>query len=203
MAYNPTINATDKIKNTRPQLQENFTEIQDWTSIDHATFGTPNEGKHNQLTFPMTTPGAPVGGEIRLWNDNYAPTAQPELFIANGTSGLNWPFTASFANANGYTFLPGGLLLKWGNQVRVEASPNGGPFIYVFNAAVPFTQILSAWVSVAATNNPGQDVNAIAYATDLATPAQLSYRVWRRNLYNTDGTDHPPYTVFIWAIGLP
>ena len=201
MAYNSTINGTDKIKNTRPQLQENFTQIQTWTAVDHATFGTQNEGKHNQVTLPINTPAAPVAGEIKLWCDTFVPTAQPELFIGNGTSGLNWPFTARLANQNGYTFLPGGLLLKWGSEARNVMT--GGPFTYVFNAAVPFTQIFSAWASVAATNNPGQDVNAISYVTDFTNPAQVDYRIWRRNLYNTQGTDHPPYTVFIWAIGAP
>ncbi len=199
MAYNPTIAGTDRIKNSRPQIQTNFQDIESWTAVDHAVFGAPFEGKHEQVTFPVNTPAAPNPGEIKLWCDNYAPTAQPELFFGNGTSGLAFPLTAALGNANGYTFLPGGLLLKWGSQA--QAVTTGGPFIYTFNAAVPFTQIYSAWAVVAATNNPATDVNAVAYITSVGVPAQLTYRIWRRNLFNTPGTNQQPYTVFFLAVG--
>jgi hypothetical protein len=205
MAYNPTINSTDRIKNTRPQLQENFNDILNWTAVDHATFGTPNEGMHNQVTMPIFTPGAPpAAGSIRLWSDTDAATGQPELYFYNGTSGDTFPMTASNMSQNGYTFLPGGFLLKWFSIARNDNM--GGPFTFIYPAvgnSVPFSVTYAAYAIVNANNNPNADVNAVAYVSNITNPAQIVYRVWQRNATGSAGTPNFPYTVNLIVLGIP
>ncbi len=203
MAFLPLIpQANDKIKQSRAQIQTNFQDIADWTAVDHETFGTQFEGTHAQVTFNAQAVAAPVGGQVQLHADVDAATGDVELFVANGDSGLTFPLTAASFGAQGYTYLPGGLILKWGNVTHNNAT--GGPFDFIFpnvGNSVAFTTILAAWAVVGAVANPATDVNAVAYVTNILDPTRVTYRIWRRNLFNTPGSNQFPYDVWILAVG--
>lgn len=207
MAYLPNIpQGTDKVKQSRPQIQTNFADIQDWTAVDHQTFGTNFEGTHSQVTLIAgAATSAPAAGQVQLNSQVFAASGIPELYFRNGTTGLDFPISAANASAAGYTALPGGLIMKWGNATL--NTMGGGPFAFIWPTAgnqVPFSQQYAAWVVVGAVSNPAQDVNAVAYVTDIASsPLAVVYTIWRRNQVGVAGTDHPPFDVWALAIGIP
>ena len=135
-------NATDITSQSQSQIQTNFQSIQTLVDVNHNDFSDGvNFGKHRQINFPVQTglPGSPstfAAGEVGLYNQ--LPTATPttgvnELWINKNVSGgtaVQIPMTASILStnnspgtiSNGWTYLPSGILLKWGSS----SMPSGG-----------------------------------------------------------------------------
>jgi hypothetical protein len=204
MAYNPNIPlATDVIKVSQSNIVQNFTQIQTLIDVNHGDFGTPNEGQHLFVTLPNNNAvPLPADDSLNVYANNYAPTNQSELFVIRQDA-VTWPITASSQTARGYTYLPSGLILQWGNAT---INSNAGAFTFVWPTAGNFFAFTTQfWGNVfigADPANNAKDVNAVAYVTDLTNPTQISYRVWRRNLFNTQGTNQAPFSVWAVAIGV-
>lgn len=206
--YNPLIPQPNDAKNvSQPQILENFGQINTTIAVDHEGFSANNgQGKHKRVTLPAQVQGNPNPGELLLYADTGV-TGNPELFIRK--NGFASPIQATSANraAQGYTMLPSGLLMKWGSATIASAS--GGPFTFIWPAGgnnIAFGAVNQYWAVVQIGSDPGtpnKDVNAIAYVTDLSNPLQVEYRVWRRNQFNTPGTDQQPFSVWVLAIGAP
>lgn len=102
-------------------IQKNFQQLDTTFGIDHTTFsnGTSNNGYHKvvHLMAQSGTPGAVAGsGELytRTINDNI--NTDTELFYQTA-GGLVIPLTRNFEprpQSRGFTMLPGGLILQWG-----------------------------------------------------------------------------------------
>ena len=151
MAYVDTPLAGQKVKNTQAPIRQNFVEINNLIAVDHSTFGTANEGNHNKVTLPDQGI-APIfaGNNIGLWSQ--IPTANPltlvnELFIRR-QDGSTTPFTPkSDSQVAGWTYLPSGILLKWGfsnaNGPTTIIYPTAGN-IPIFNSvSITLTQIVA------------------------------------------------------------
>ena len=198
--------ATDQKNASQPQILENFLQIYNVFSVDHATFDSPlGQGKHQQVTFPVNAAGAPGATELRMYA-NTGTSGNPELWLRNGATGTNLEITTASKNPTGYTMTPAGLLLKWGSTVTV-GDGSGQPQTFTWPAAgtdIPFATQYWAIVQVGADFGiPNKDVNAIAYVTSVANPANVQYNVWRRNQFGTKGTNQNPFTVWVLAIGIP
>ena len=50
MAYVDTPLAAQRLKDSQPQIRQNFIEINNLISVDHYTFGNPNAGYHMKVT---------------------------------------------------------------------------------------------------------------------------------------------------------
>lgn len=143
MAYNDTPLANQRIKDTQAPIRENFQTIQTSFSVDHAPIQSgANEGKHNKISMPVQG-AAPAfaAGEVGLFNKLPAApfplTGRNELFI-HSASGVDSLVTARADSAlvplHGYSYLPSGILLKWGrfdglvpgNNALVLPLVNGG-----------------------------------------------------------------------------
>jgi hypothetical protein len=101
---------------TQPLIRGNFTTIDTAFQVDHVAYSTSGQGKHNKVTFPVQTvvPGV-VGGEIVLYNKNYATTGRNELWVTDPFDASDTPMTASSGNSqNGYTYFPSGAFLQYG-----------------------------------------------------------------------------------------
>lgn len=158
MAFQPNIPAATDIKSqSQSDIQGNFQAIQTLVGINHVNFGAADQGKHNLVTFPLTStsPAAPVfaATEEGLYNLVNATTSKNELYVHRQTvdAPTDIPFTASIlsntavaSSDNGWTYLPSGLLLKWGRVSAPTASvaitptvTSGGPnFTRVFRVMV-------------------------------------------------------------------
>ena len=149
MAYNPNIpGANDLPSVSQGQIQTNFADIQTLIDVNHVNFASSDRGKHKFITLPVqgSTPAFSVG-EIGLYN-KAAFTTLNELFIVN-SAGTATPMTASLKAGAGWSYLPSGILIKWGNGVA------NGLTTVTFNtgATIPaFTQIFSIQVCTAYTN---------------------------------------------------
>jgi hypothetical protein len=170
MAFNQNIPlATDKISQSQGQILGNFQSLYTWANANHVSFDLTNAGKHIYVQMPVQ--GAPPAftlGEIDLWNQAYATTGKNELFVQkeNQAADVSIPMTASILGANpapgatGWTFLPSGILLKWGQATTVV-----GTVVVNLNAGGDlgsnFTALYSCQVSYAVIPAPGGTLSCI------------------------------------------
>lgn len=135
--------AAQSISSTTVPIQQNFVAIQTWTAVDHEVINGAGgtEGMHARVSFvnqggttPTFTPTiVPSGqGTLGLYAkdnvDDGNTTTQLFAHIVRKGAGANYaareiPFTASvLANvespttSRGWTYLPSGLLMKWGTS---------------------------------------------------------------------------------------
>ena len=144
MAYKNNIpQATDAISQSQSDLLNNFAAIQTLIDIDHVDFANANQGQHNKVTFPVQG-GAPVfaAGSLGLYNLAYSGTNQ--LFF-NNAAGTNYPITASGTTGSpvatsGWTYLPSGMLLVWGQATIVA----GGTITVNYSSVTGFAGFTTA-----------------------------------------------------------
>ena len=161
MAYQNNIpQANQRLKDSQSDLLANFQAIQTLLAVNHGIFGAADEGKHKWVTFPVQV-GAPAfgAGEDGLYNRLYATTNLNELHVHKQTSAgtVEIPMTASILSTNanpglnvsGWTYLPSGVLLKWG-----QGTANGSTaFTFPVAATIPvFTNVMSMQVATAYSN---------------------------------------------------
>lgn len=155
MAYNSNIPLpTDKISNSQADILGNFVALAPWGN------------GYGQFTLQGTTPtfAAGVNG---MYTELYGTTATNELFIHTQSVGIpaDVPFTASKMSdnaavscLNGWSYLPSGMLIKWGSVAITDANPlsidvttqSGGP---AFN---------TAFIPLVTAVNLGSNVDAVS-----------------------------------------
>jgi hypothetical protein len=116
MPYNPNIpQPNDIISQSQPQLLGNFQEINTLIAVNHATFGTPNEGKHNIVTLPENAAPTPtLIDEASIYSQLSALTNQTELAWQRENNGPVIEWTSFLGAGTGWTRFPSGILIKWG-----------------------------------------------------------------------------------------
>ncbi len=145
MAYDSTVPAaTQRIDQSQSIIQANFAAL--------VSFGNGYAELSNQISAPTFS-----AGNDGLYTKSFATTSTNEMYIhiqRPAAATIDVPFTASkmsntaYASSdNGWTYLPSGLLMKWGSvnatsaSVSVDvAATSGGPnFLQAFRAFVsPF-----------------------------------------------------------------
>lgn len=159
-------NAGQTLGNSRSDIRGNFDTINTAFSVDHVEYALGDQGKHNRVTLPNQAAGSGVATgatEGMVYSRQGVNSGTTELFykrqsIAAGTDGI--PFTESIettspgADTDGWTYLPSGILMKWG----VRNATFGGT-TYNLNGGGSlgpnFTQIMSvqATVQIAGSTN--------------------------------------------------
>ncbi len=125
MPYTPNIpQPTDLPSQSQALILGNFQTLDtDW-NVNHVDFNTADSGKHAQITFPAgPLAGQPftyLAGEIGLQLLNQAPTNIPDIWMTRGL-GVAIPITGRLPATTGWTYLPSGLLIKWGTGTAVAA----------------------------------------------------------------------------------
>lgn len=170
MPFNPLIpQANDLISVSQGQLLGNNTAVPVWEAVNHYEFGTGvNEGKHRFVTLPNQA-AAPVppflANEDALYTLNYTPpagVAAAELWVHKQVPAATAeiPMTASvlsqvaapLINSNCWTYLPSGIIMKWGFVAKAVNPPNVTTTVNLnaIGVASPaFTQIFNAQVTIA------------------------------------------------------
>jgi hypothetical protein len=158
MAYNPNIPmANDVISQSQPLIEENFQEINTLIQVNHATFGTPNAGKHNIVTLPVNANPTPtLIGEGSIYSETSALTGNTELAWQRDNGGPVIEWTGLGAGTNGWTRLPSGILLKWGTVSAALANPVVVlyPVPIIFPLAPVFTNVFTIFVNTLSAANP-------------------------------------------------
>jgi len=137
MAYQNNIpQASDTISKSQQDLLNNFAAIQTLIEVNHGTFGASDEGMHKFLTFPVQS-AAPTfaltqnGMYSKIPASPLPQTGIEEIFVhKQSNAGVKEiPFTASTlstatpaALTEGWSYLPSGLIIKWGANVNGTGS---------------------------------------------------------------------------------
>ena len=169
---NPSVDVTP--------MQQNTAFIEQIVDVDLIGFGIPGSGSHAQANFLETstsgTPSLPgiVGGAgyatlyssavdptLGLQNIATALVKEAELLFTREATGtqiqLTGPGTPVQSASNGMTFLPGGILIQWGND-----SISGSSTPVTFSPAFP--NKLFFVIAQTIGSSAGQ-LNGVSYGT--------------------------------------
>ena len=104
---------------SRDQINQNFTTIDMAFQTDHVyyTSANPIQGKHNQVTFPVQAMAptflATEGGIYNALDSGTSPSTN-QIWIHRPTGGVDIPMTEAKLTTIGWTYLPSGILMQWG-----------------------------------------------------------------------------------------
>lgn len=148
MAYDNSIpNASDKLKNSQPQIKDNFAALKTLIDVNHGTFGAADQGKHKFVTMPEQS-SAPTTAADEMALYTKAVSGVTQMFLRNEGNGTEVDFTSAVkSNSNGSLTLPCGIILKWGRATTAAS----GLKTVTFTTAFP-TAILTAYASTAVHN---------------------------------------------------
>lgn len=184
----------------QPLMQTNTNSIDDLINVDHFTFSSGQAGKHNVVRHPtpqspMTSPG--TGALEWAYYTKTLASGAVETFWQRPAQLVNGPDIqmttnlAPTASTNGYTFIPGGLIIQWGQITATTSS---------------YTSLLFATNNVAFPNNC-YDVFTQPYATGTEPGSQATVAIRKSSVSKTGFqwafiTNSGEYTGFYWwAIG--
>jgi len=142
MSYNPGIPVSGQtLGSSRPQVQGNFQTLDTTIATNHVAMNQANAGKHtftemvarttentNQIQTGTVTHFSKLLGGITEWyfqREGTGVASVPAIQMSKGTPS---PL------ASGCTFLPGGLIIKWGTFVATTAGT-----LVTFSTVTPFT----------------------------------------------------------------
>jgi hypothetical protein len=122
MPYNANIpQPTDQISDSQNDLLNNFQTINAWVLINHGGFDSPpNTGKHLYVEMPLQAAAStPVLNEVGLqclasaFTTTQGANAPTLAYLQNALPPIE--MTSGLMAGGGWSFLPSGLLLKWGS----------------------------------------------------------------------------------------
>jgi hypothetical protein len=136
--YNSDIpDAPNDPADDQPLMKVNTNSIASFVAVDHYGFNNNDGGTHQQSTY-VSQSVAP--GTTATQGAAYTKTVsgQVHLFYRRESNGDEIQLTASpspLAATNGYTFLPGNLLLQWGVATAIWSGANNVTFPTAFSSA--------------------------------------------------------------------
>ena len=132
MAFNPNVPQPPQfVSASQPVFLANNQTLDNVFGKNHFKFsdGTGNAGRHTFVEMVERTviPSGLINGEGTLYTKN---TSGTQLYFTDGSTGKEYQMTrttnasfATFAASNpGWSFLPGGLLIQWGDKVTPGGS---------------------------------------------------------------------------------
>ena len=178
MPYNSNIpQPNDDLSVSQPQILANFSTIATAFNLNHGNFNAVDEGKHRYVQMPNqnATPPTTIANETGIYCNTSTLTNQPELFFIkqNGTTappplnGANgYEITSSNYIANGgWTRLPSGILLKWGEAIAAPPATTLN-FAFPVAATIPVFQAIYQVVVTDMANPPrNYSITALTTAT--------------------------------------
>jgi len=170
---------TDVLRNSQNDLLNNFQSILPAFELNHITFNDAGAGKHKFITMPEQSAAPATGAnELGMYSKESTLTGASELFIRRESSGDEIEATGADLGVIGWSYLPSGLLIKWG----VDTCTGDDTFIIPSGASVPdFTTILSIQLTVA--NGLTTDLDHAIRATSSTLPDTI--RVYASNRTTT------------------
>lgn len=188
--YTPNVPVSGQsLGNSKPTINSNFQAIEQLIKVNHQNFGLTSQGYHTfvDMISQGTTPANPPTGSIAHYSNTVSGNA--EWFFQRENSGSQIQMSTVNGTpvlaANGQTFLPGGLVMRFGNQaITLNATSTTITFVN------PFTTLYSLNVTVTGAFNP--QIWKINDADYSASSFKVSYS------QNYNSTGH----VFWTAIGV-
>jgi len=129
---------------SRDLINQNFSVINTAFSVNHVPYndGSGQQGMHQFLQMPSATPTiATTSTQLGIYANTGPFSGNPELFFQRQSLAANsgYAFTEAQNTANGWTRLPSGILLKWGQQSIASGTSSGAnaPVIFPTGAGIP------------------------------------------------------------------
>lgn len=147
------------LSSSRSQIQNNFSVIDTAFGVDHAAYGSANEGWHDRVTFPRQA-ASPVasGTTVILGSALSAINNETELFVRR-QAGTTVPagaqsvaFTAALFGSKGGTRLPSGIALQWERGVQFNAGSSKTITLNTGGGLPVFTVIYNVQITITDTN---------------------------------------------------
>lgn len=180
MALNNVPLTGQTLNTTRDAIRDNFAVINTAFEIDHVTYGDPDQGKHNQITFTDLGGAQPAtaGQQLLLYNNN------AQLFLQNNSND-NIPVTQATINAlNGFYNLWSGHKIRFGQLTATGSTTVAWP--------TPFSGTPSVvQLTVDSTSSP----NLVYWNMATTTAAVLGVKVV------TPSNAAATATFYFWALG--
>lgn len=177
---------TDQLNNSQPALLQNFQAIEQLVSVNHFDFNTANVGKHTQVTLPENLAPTPtVIDTANIYSQLSPLTMHTELYWQrennppDPTAAQIIQWTGGLSANNGWTYLPSGMLVKWGS-----ATTNAVPYTVIFPMAGNIPGFATA-VFIAAGANYATN-SGITVSTIPGTLTPLQFQVRTIDVNNTD-----------------
>lgn len=160
MTFDPTIpNATHFVSADQPQITINFSQLNSIFDIDHVKYNDAtvgNRGKHKQSTYiEQGSDPTTAANELALYCKDLATVSTLYLRKENNGTVIQMSGKDPVASANGYTFLPGGILMQWGTYtignfattqaVTFPTAFAGLPYVITITGLSPVAGNFAAW----------------------------------------------------------
>ena len=133
MAYKKDIpGASDILSTSQDDIKNNFNTADTSFAINHSAFtvATADAGKHLYCTLIEQTAPTTVANEVSLYSKEEDSVST--LFLRHESAGTEVQLSVAAANvvasAQGSSYLPGGVIIKWGNGVAKTAVTFGVAF---------------------------------------------------------------------------
>ncbi len=180
---------------TRVPINQNFAVIDAAFSVDHVDFNLTNQGKHNQVTMPVQAASpATLASEVALFSRTSPLTGVPEMAWRRQSNGSVIEFTGALLASSGWSYMPSGLLIKWGHTSATGLTTVTFPT----GANIPaFTTIYSMNITTAYVNTSDGD-GFVRLNNFLAPYTQFSVYASRRTSTGSFG----PVSFQYFAIGV-
>ena len=160
--YTPNVpTAGQKISQTQSPINNNFTVINNAFNVDHVNIqNLTNQGNHNKVTLvSQSAPATVAQGPILFSQAKQvgAGATLNEVFFEQATGDgsaavqLTYMGNPVSGTTTGSSFLPGGVIMKWG-QIVVGASPTTVTFANAFPNAL-FSVVVSINTNTPANAN--------------------------------------------------
>lgn len=174
---------------SQPDLQTNCQSVNSLLNVDLYTFNDNNGGYHRKSTYVVqgSNPGSAAAQVVEFSKTS---SGSSELFIQRDgvATAIQLTRGTPSAAANGYTFLPGGLLIQWGS---VSIGLSGATFTF----PIAFT---TACYSVTATAYDASTSSTLDRDVRVAVPTTTTVDIYA---YTTSGF-RSTGAAYIMAIGV-
>jgi len=192
--------SSQTLAETQPTIRSNFATINTAFSVDHVPYVDGGQGKHKKVTFPDNTDVIPnVAGELTLFNKTTTLTGIPDVWMQRGSVALGTknpiPITGSLQATNGWSYLPSGLLIKWG--IDTKARNTLSTITFPTGANIPdFSSIFM--VQVSQTFGAGPSTSDLNTAVSAGNITIANFQVFPRAIGLPNGST---VNIFYYAIG--
>lgn len=123
--------SSQKISATQAPIQSNFQAINELINVNHIGFNDAiNFGKHNFTTLPFqVSDPATASNEMALYAKATGSPNPGEMFARYPSNGSVIQISGSSAggagaSTNGWSYLPGNILMKWGQATGIVSGAN-------------------------------------------------------------------------------
>lgn len=172
--YNDTPQAAQARDVTQPLIRNNFLGIAGAFEVDHIAIDAASDwGKHNFVTLPeQAASPTTLVNEGAVFSRQGALSSVTELCFRRESNGSVIEFTGGTLAEPGWTRLPSGLLVKWGNTTA-----NGYTLItYPVAATIPaFTSIFTVLVSTYGNAAGNTDTDTFVRTDSFTTTTFYAY----------------------------